>query len=127
MTSVLDKLGLAAHNLGGFDGEWLGSGPVQTVVSPVDGAPLATVATVDPADFERILARCHRAFADWRLVPAPKRGEVVKALGEELRRRQADLAALITLEMGKTTREALGEVQEMIDVCDLAVGLSRLL
>jgi aldehyde dehydrogenase (NAD+) len=125
MTSVLDKLGLAAHNLGGFDGEWLGSGPVQTVVSPVDGAPLATVATVDPADFERILARCHRAFADWRLVPAPKRGEVVKALGDELRRQQADLAALITLEMGKTTREALGEVQEMIDVCDLAVGLSR--
>ena len=75
--------------------------------------------------FERILDRCHRAFADWRLVPAPKRGEVVKELGDELRRNKEALAELVTLEMGKTLREGLGEVQEMIDICDFAVGLSR--
>jgi aldehyde dehydrogenase (NAD+) len=122
---ILAKLGLQDRNLGGFGGAWAGSGPEQRVVSPVDGGALGTVVNVDRADFERILARCSAAFQDWRLVPAPKRGEVVKALGEELRRHKEELALLVTLEMGKTLREGLGEVQEMIDVCDLAVGLSR--
>jgi aldehyde dehydrogenase (NAD+) len=125
MRQVLGKLGLAQHNLGGFDGEWLGGGREQAVVSPIDGSTLATVANVTPADFERILGRCRAAFEGWRLVPAPKRGEVVKELGDELRRHKPALAELVTLEMGKPLREALGEVQEMIDVCDLAVGLSR--
>jgi aldehyde dehydrogenase (NAD+) len=91
----------------------------------VDGNPLGSVVNVTPEDFEVILSRCHHAWQDWRLVPAPKRGEVVKALGDELRRHKEALARLVTQEMGKTLRESLGEVQEMIDICDFAVGLSR--
>ena len=125
MTQVLGKLGISEQNLGGFNGEWLGGGARQQVVSPVDGEPLAEVENVDRAGFERVLAGCHRAAAAWRLVPAPVRGQVVRALGDELRRHKEALAELVTLEMGKTLREGLGEVQEMIDVCDLAVGLSR--
>jgi aldehyde dehydrogenase (NAD+) len=122
---IFEQLGLAKENLGGFGGTWLGSGPRQRVVSPIDGTELATVVNVDRGEFERILGRCHGAFQDWRQVPAPKRGLVVRALGEELRRHKEALARLVTLEMGKTLREGLGEVQEMIDVSDLAVGLSR--
>ena len=125
MPSILGELGITEDNPGGFGGEWLGSGPVQRVVSPIDGQELATVANVTRAEFEGILASCHATFQDWRLVPAPKRGEVVRELGEELRRNKEALAHLVTLEMGKTLREALGEVQEMIDICDFAVGLSR--
>jgi len=95
------------------------------VVSPINGETLATVTNVTPAEFDAILAKSHAAFASWKLVPAPKRGEVVKAIGDELRRQKAALAELVTLEMGKTLREGLGEVQEMIDICDFAVGLSR--
>ena len=125
MHAVLGKLGISETNLGGFNGEWLGGGSAQRVVSPVDGEVLATVVNVDRAGFEQVLAGCHRSFEAWRLVPAPKRGEVVKALGDELRRQKDALAELVTLEMGKTLREGLGEVQEMIDICDFAVGLSR--
>jgi aldehyde dehydrogenase (NAD+) len=125
MHDAMTQLGRSEQNLGGFNGEWLGSGPRQQVISPVDGACLATVGNVNPAEFEQVLARCHQAFASWRLVPAPQRGQVVRELGDELRRNKAALAELVTLEMGKTLREGLGEVQEMIDVCDLAVGLSR--
>ena len=122
---ILAELGIAEQNAGGFHGQWLGSGRVQQVVSPVDGTLLASVTNLDREEFDTVLARCHGAFASWRLVPAPKRGEVVKELGDELRRNKAALAELVTLEMGKTLREGLGEVQEMIDICDLAVGLSR--
>ena len=125
MHQVLGKLGLTESNLGGFNGEWLGSGSRQQVVSPVDGELLAEVVNVNPAEFAQVLAGCHQAFESWRLVPAPKRGEVVKELGDELRRNKEALAELVTLEMGKTLRESLGEVQEMIDICDFAVGLSR--
>jgi len=125
MEKILNSLGIAAVNPGGFSGEWTGSGKVQKVVSPIHGEILATVTNVTPQEFEAILAKTHAAFASWKLVPAPKRGEVVKALGDELRRNKAALAELVTLEMGKTLREGLGEVQEMIDICDFAVGLSR--
>jgi len=125
MEKVLAKLGIAEHNLGGFHGQWIGSGRNQDVVSPVDGAVLATVANITQDEFEAVLARSFEAWKSWRLVPAPKRGEVVKELGDELRRNKETLAELVTLEMGKTLREGLGEVQEMIDICDLAVGLSR--
>jgi aldehyde dehydrogenase (NAD+) len=91
----------------------------------VDGTLLATVTNISKEDFDTVLGRCREAFLSWRLVPAPKRGEVVKELGDELRRNKAALAELVTLEMGKTLREGLGEVQEMIDICDFAVGLSR--
>lgn len=120
-----EQVGLLEKNPGGFAGEWLGSGKEQTVISPVDGEPLGTVVNVTPQEFESVLARCHAAWMEWRLVPAPKRGEVVRAIGDALRRNKEDLARLVTLEMGKTLREGLGEVQEMIDICDFAVGLSR--
>jgi aldehyde dehydrogenase (NAD+) len=123
--AVLLGLGIKDSNPGGFAGQWLGSGKPQQVVSPVDGAPLATVVNVTKDEFDAILGRCHGAFAAWSQVPAPKRGEVVKALGEELRANKDALARLVSLEMGKTLREGLGEVQEMIDICDFAVGLSR--
>jgi aldehyde dehydrogenase (NAD+) len=125
MQNVLESLGISEVNPGGFAGEWLGSGKSQVVVSPIHGEALATVTNVTAAEFDGILAKTHAAFASWKLVPAPKRGEVVKALGDELRRNKAALAELVTLEMGKTLREGLGEVQEMIDICDFAVGLSR--
>ncbi|MFN7959536.1 MAG: aldehyde dehydrogenase family protein [Holophagaceae bacterium] len=125
MQTILKSLGISDVNPGGFAGEWVGGGKAQTVVSPVHGEKLATVANVTPQEFDAILARSHAAFQDWKLVPAPKRGEVVKAIGDELRRNKAALAELVTLEMGKTLREGLGEVQEMIDICDFAVGLSR--
>ena len=125
MREILRSLGIEDVNPGGFGGSWTGSGKAQTVVSPIHGEPLATVTNVTPAEFDGILARSHEAFQAWKLVPAPKRGEVVKAIGDELRRNKATLAELVTLEMGKTLREGLGEVQEMIDICDFAVGLSR--
>jgi len=125
MQNVLKSLGISEVNPGGFAGEWVGSGKSQTVVSPINGEVLAKVTNVTPQEFDSILAKSHAAFATWRLVPAPKRGEVVKALGDELRKHKAALAELVTLEMGKTLREGLGEVQEMIDICDFAVGLSR--
>ncbi len=125
MQQILKALGISDTNPGGFAGDWRGGGKAQTVLSPINGELLATVTNVTPAEFDGILANCHQAFATWKLVPAPKRGEVVKALGDELRRNKAALAELVTLEMGKTLREGLGEVQEMIDICDFAVGLSR--
>jgi aldehyde dehydrogenase (NAD+) len=129
MVKVVEKalasLGIAESNPGGFAGAWTSSGRPQTVVSPIHGEALATVANVTPQEFDAILAKCHGAWASWKLVPAPKRGEVVKALGDALRRHKQALAELVTLEMGKSLREGLGEVQEMIDICDFAVGLSR--
>jgi aldehyde dehydrogenase (NAD+) len=122
---TLHALGIEERNPGGFSGEWVGSGKVQHVVSPVDGSPLASVVNVTKEEFDAVLAKAHAAFATWRAVPAPKRGEVVKAIGEELRAQKEPLARLVSLEMGKTLREGLGEVQEMIDICDFAVGLSR--
>ena len=125
MDQHLENLGIEALNPGGFAGEWIGGGREQAVLSPVDGSHLATVATLDGAGFERVLSRCRQAFDGWRRVPAPKRGAVVKELGAELKRNQEALAGLVTLEMGKPLRESRGEVQEMIDICDFAVGLSR--
>jgi aldehyde dehydrogenase (NAD+) len=125
MEKALESLGISEVNPGGFAGEWIGSGKRQKVVSPINGELLAEVANVTPQEFDTILGRCHQAFAAWKLVPAPKRGQVVRALGDELRKHKQALGELVTLEMGKTLREGLGEVQEMIDICDFAVGLSR--
>ena len=95
------------------------------VRSPIDGAELAQVHETPASEMPAIIARAKSAFAEWRTVPAPRRGELVRLLGEELRAAKADLGALVTLEVGKITSEGLGEVQEMIDICDFAVGLSR--
>jgi aldehyde dehydrogenase (NAD+) len=93
--------------------------------SPIDGAVLGTVATSTPDAVDRAIAAADEAFARWRLVPAPQRGDLVRRFGNQLRDHKADLAELVTLEAGKIRSEAEGEVQEMIDVCDFAVGLSR--
>ncbi|ALF89402.1 MULTISPECIES: L-piperidine-6-carboxylate dehydrogenase [Ralstonia solanacearum species complex] len=101
-----------------------GDGPLAAC-SPIDGAVLARLPAETAADADRIVTQAHAAFQRWRTVPAPRRGELVRLLGEELRAHKADLGALVTLETGKITQEGLGEVQEMIDICDFAVGLSR--
>ncbi len=93
--------------------------------SPITGEVLATVRAHSPTEASAIIAASHEAFLRWRLVPAPRRGELVRLLGEELRAAKDDLGLLVTLEAGKITSEGLGEVQEMIDICDFAVGLSR--
>ncbi|MDI3336819.1 aldehyde dehydrogenase family protein [Defluviimonas aestuarii] len=101
------------------------TGGTLAVHSPIDGAEVARVRETDPADMGKIIAKSQEAFKAWRTVPAPRRGELVRLLGEELRAAKDELGAVVTLEAGKITSEGLGEVQEMIDICDFAVGLSR--
>jgi aldehyde dehydrogenase (NAD+) len=125
MQDVLKRLGLASENPGGFHGEWLGSGPMLDVITPIDGSKIAAVRQITPEEYDRISERAHAAFLAWRTTPAPRRGEIVRQLGDRLRQAKADLGALVTLEMGKISTEGLGEVQEMIDICDFACGLSR--
>ena len=125
MNETLNRLNLQDHNPGGFSGRWMGSGAEQDLISPVDGVRLASVTHCTATECDTIMEKCHGAFSSWRIVPAPKRAEVIKSLGEALRARQEDLARLITLEMGKSLQEGRGEVQEMIDICDYAIGLSR--
>jgi aldehyde dehydrogenase (NAD+) len=99
-----------------------GGMPVRT---PVTGETIASVRTHTQAETADTVERAHQAFLEWRSVPAPRRGELVRLLGEELRHAKAELGALVSLEMGKIRQEGLGEVQEMIDICDFAVGISR--
>ncbi|QYZ69091.1 L-piperidine-6-carboxylate dehydrogenase [Neotabrizicola shimadae] len=101
------------------------SGGTLVVTSPVDGSELARLSETDPATMPQVIARATEAFRKWRIVPAPRRGELVRLLGEELRAAKVALGALVTLEVGKIASEGLGEVQEMIDICDFATGLSR--
>jgi aldehyde dehydrogenase (NAD+) len=93
--------------------------------SPVDGNLIATVTAADKNNYDAVIAKAQEAFAAWRLWPAPKRGEIVRQIGEELRKNKQSLGELVSYEMGKSLQEGLGEVQEMIDICDFAVGLSR--
>jgi aldehyde dehydrogenase (NAD+) len=102
-----------------------GGGEPLSVRSPIDGDTLAEFPAAAAADLARVAEQAAAAFRRWRTVPAPRRGQIVRRIGDELRARQPDLALLVTLETGKITAEALGEVQEMIDICDFAVGLSR--
>jgi aldehyde dehydrogenase (NAD+) len=125
MHDFLKNLGIEDHNLGGFAGEWIGSGDDLEVITPVDGSTIATVRQVREDEYGQIAARAHEAFLAWRRVPPPKRGEIIRQLGLKLREHKADLGRLVTLEMGKIAAEGEGEVQEMIDICDFAVGLSR--
>ncbi|UCF34358.1 MAG: aldehyde dehydrogenase family protein [Phycisphaerales bacterium] len=125
MKDVLRKLGIDPVSPGGFCGEWLGSGGEIKSITPIDGSTLASVKQVTPEEYERISARAHEAFLKWRTVPAPIRGQLVRDLGNALRAVKAELGALVTMEMGKIRAEGEGEVQEMIDICDFATGLSR--
>ena len=102
-----------------------GQGAPMTVSSPIDGSAIAVIASHTPAQTADAAAIADQAFKRWRLVPAPRRGELVRRFGEALRQEKQALARLVTIECGKPISEALGEVQEMIDICDFAVGLSR--
>ncbi|HEY1787308.1 MAG TPA: aldehyde dehydrogenase family protein [Verrucomicrobiae bacterium] len=123
--AVLKKLGIAPVVPGVFDGEWRGSGKILESFSPNDGALLAQIRTATPEEYERAAVRTAAAFEKWQTVPAPKRGEIIRQLGNALRDAKRELGMLVTLEAGKIIAEGQGEVQEMIDICDFAVGLSR--
>jgi aldehyde dehydrogenase (NAD+) len=122
---LLKKLGLSATNPGVFWGEWGGSGRVLESVSPIDGKVIARIKTGTADDYEKVVTRAQKAFQVWQSTPAPKRGEIIRQLGNALRDAKSDLGKLVTLEAGKILAEGEGEVQEMIDICDFAVGLSR--
>jgi L-aminoadipate-semialdehyde dehydrogenase len=124
---ILEKLHIEPLNSGACYGDWIASpsGAELDSLNPATGEPLAKVKLAGPADYEYVMQRASEAFLDWRMVPAPKRGQIVREIADELREHKADLGALVTLEMGKILPEGLGEVQEMIDIADFAVGLSR--
>ena len=125
MNSLLQRLGLRDENPGVFSGEWLGSGGILEKVSPIDGHIVAKVRKATTDDYEAAISRAAAAFPKWRAVPAPVRGDLVRQLGNALRAAKSDLAQLVTIETGKIIAESEGEVQEMIDICDFATGLSR--
>ncbi|HEX3537552.1 MAG TPA: aldehyde dehydrogenase family protein [Stellaceae bacterium] len=121
--SLADETARLLRDLGVSDG---GSGDTDlTVASPIDGGTIASLRQHDGADLEGMMAAAERAFLEWRSVPAPRRGELVRLFAEELRRHKEALGRLVTIEAGKIAAEGQGEVQEMIDICDFAVGLSR--
>jgi len=126
MNDILKSLGLNDINEGCSTGlNWFSSGNTIDSYSPVDGKLIARVKSASAADYERVVQSAREAFLYWREIPAPKRGEIVRQFGDKLRLRKADLGKLVSYEMGKSLQEGLGEVQEMIDICDFAVGLSR--
>jgi aldehyde dehydrogenase (NAD+) len=127
MKEFLEKLNIKAQNEGVSTGlkNWHGEGQFIASYSPVDGTLIAEVSTATAQDYEKVLTAAQAAFEPWRLLPAPKRGEIVRQMGEQFRKYKSELGALVSYEMGKSLQEGLGEVQEIIDICDFAVGLSR--
>jgi aldehyde dehydrogenase (NAD+) len=123
--ALFKRLGLRDLNPGVFNGKWTGNGKIINSISPVDGKVLGKVRQATGDDYEESVQRAVKAFETWRNIPAPKRGEIVRQLGNALRAAKKDLGQLVSLEAGKITAEGEGEVQEMIDICDFAVGLSR--
>lgn len=126
LNELFDILGLEITNKGAFNGKWLRTtgNPVESV-TPIDNSILAVVNGAEVEQYDRVMEEALGAFDTWRNVPAPRRGEMIRHLGDELRKYQDPLGTLISLEMGKIKAEGDGEVQEMIDICDYAVGLSR--
>ncbi|NTW37825.1 MAG: aldehyde dehydrogenase family protein [Syntrophobacteraceae bacterium] len=129
MDELLQRLGLSGVQEGAVTGcDTLPChGSILEVVSPVNGRVLGSIRQASEGDYEQVAVRATEAFLHWRKVPAPRRGEVVRQIGQVVRERKRDLAELITMEMGKILPEAEGEVQEMIDIADFSVGLSRTL
>jgi aldehyde dehydrogenase (NAD+) len=127
MQSFLKELKISELNKGVCTGtKWMStSGEKIVSSSPVDGKLIATINSCDKRSFDFVVETAQSAFLEWRTWPAPMRGEVVRQIGNELRKNKANLGKLVSYEMGKSLQEGMGEVQEMIDVCDLAVGLSR--
>ncbi|MCK0147515.1 aldehyde dehydrogenase family protein [Arenibacter sp. F26102] len=123
---ALEKLGIKALNNGTSTGSHnFSSGDELASYSPVDGALIGKVRTTSKADYEKVMDAATSAFKTWRTKPAPLRGEIVRQFGDKLRELKEPLGKLVSYEMGKSYQEGLGEVQEMIDICDFAVGLSR--
>lgn len=127
INDILQQLHINTENSGVSTGTaWLvANGPAIKADSPVDGKVIATVKTATRADYDAVIETALAAFKEWRLWPAPRRGEVVRQAGEALRKNKEALGRLVSYEMGKSLQEGYGEVQEMIDICDFAVGLSR--
>ncbi|MCK9279830.1 MAG: aldehyde dehydrogenase family protein [Melioribacteraceae bacterium] len=126
--NLLKKLGISKKNLGASTGvSWFSTkdqGELD-IYSPVDGKYIASVYQASEQDYNFLMEKAHQAYLQWRCVPAPKRGEIVRQIGDVLRANKEPLGTLVSYEMGKSLQEGLGEVQEMIDICDFAVGLSR--
>ncbi|MFA6261957.1 MAG: aldehyde dehydrogenase family protein [Bacteroidia bacterium] len=125
---VLSRLGIKADNAGTSTGiQWLAAAGSQskTIHSPVDAKAIGNVTFSDAQQVEEVIVRAQQAFVEWRALPAPRRGEIIRQFGDVLRANKEDLGSLVSYEMGKIYQEGLGEVQEMIDICDFAVGLSR--
>jgi aldehyde dehydrogenase (NAD+) len=126
INEALEKLGIKFINEGTSTGlENFSSGEILDSYSPVDGKLIASVKTSTPEDYEKVMQSATAAFKTFRLIPAPQRGEIVRQFGEKLRQNKEALGKLVSYEMGKSLQEGYGEVQEMIDICDFAVGLSR--
>jgi len=123
---ALKELGLNEINNGTSTGKnWFSEGDIIESYSPVDGALIGKVKATTKEDYEKVISMATEGFKTWRTIPAPQRGEVVRKFNDELRRLKEPLGKLVSYEMGKSYQEGLGEVQEMIDICDFAVGLSR--
>lgn len=127
IANFLNELGIKSENSGVSTGrEWMtGKGGLLSSYSPTDGKLIATCTAASTDEYEAAIAKAEEAFKVWRNVPAPKRGEIVRQMGDAFRKHKAALGALVSYEMGKSYQEGLGEVQEIIDICDFAVGLSR--
>ena len=130
MQDILKRLGLSATN----PGTWLGATSLEdptaaliASVNPANGEVIASVRTTTPAEYEQLIGQAREAFVEWRKVPAPVRGDAIRRVGSALRDNKDALGSLVTLEMGKIKAEGDGEVQEMIDIADFAVGQSRML
>lgn len=122
----LQNLSINETNSGTSTGaKWLETSAALDSYSPVDGKKIASVQITSKEAYEKVLEKAEEAFKIWRTVPAPKRGEIVRQMGDEFRKHKDDLGRLVSYEMGKSLQEGLGEVQEIIDICDFAVGLSR--
>jgi aldehyde dehydrogenase (NAD+) len=126
MEQVLKSLGIKDLNNGCSTGsQFFANGTIIESYSPVDGKLIAKVQVANESDYEKVVKVASEAFLTWRNIPAPKRGEIVRQYGEKLRAKKNELGKLVSYEMGKSLQEGLGEVQEMIDICDFAVGVSR--
>jgi aldehyde dehydrogenase (NAD+) len=128
ITDVLNRLHINDINEAFSTGNVWGSSPnagVKNIISPVDGKQIASVKFATPDDYNKVVEQAAKAFVNWRTVPAPRRGEIVREIGEALRLHKEDLGTLVSYEMGKSLQEGYGEVQEMIDIADFAVGQSR--
>ena len=127
MQEILRRLGIEDVNPGAWAGQAIAgtTGEVVTSYSPGNGEALASIQLAGVAEYEKVVEAAQSAFERWRMLPAPKRGEIVRQMGDAMREHKDDLGALVTLEVGKILSEGLGEVQESIDMVDLAVGMSR--